>query len=224
MATITPMRLGLADRGRVLSLREYLDAETEDGFRYELARGVLEVTQVPGEFPHGLIVYFLTRALARYDEQNPGAILRFGGAGEYHLSLPGRISGRNPDLAVTTRGTPRNVSGVRPPKLVFEVVSRGRRARRRDYETKREEYLAYGVEEYWIVDPEARRVTVLLRDGDAWEERIFADGRRAEGLVLPGFGVEVAAIWPSPETDDADAPPTPEIAEPDPDAADRDPA
>lgn len=199
MATITPLRLGPADRGRALSLREYLDAEVEEGYRYELSRGVLEVTQVPGEFPHGLIVYFLYRALARFDEQHPGVIARFGGAGEYQITLPGRGSGRNPDLAVTTRGTLRDVSGKRPPSLVFEVVSTGRRARRRDYEVKREEYLAAGLAEYWIVDPEARRVTVLLRDGDAWEERSFVDGQRAEGLVLPGFSVDVATIWPTPE-------------------------
>lgn len=202
MATITsPLQLGPADRGRALSLREYLDAEVAEGYRYELSRGRLEVTQVPGEFPHGLILYFLYRALARYDEQHPGVILRFGGAGEYQIVLPGRGSGRNPDLAVTTRGTTRDASGRRPPSLVFEVVSRGRRARRRDYEAKREEYLAAGMREYWIVDPEAHRVTVLLRDGDSWEERAFVDGQRAEGLILPGFGVDVATIWPRPEAE-----------------------
>ena len=47
MATMTT-RLGPLDHGRRLSLGEFRDAEFEEGFRYELARGVVEVTKVPG--------------------------------------------------------------------------------------------------------------------------------------------------------------------------------
>ena len=42
--------------------------------------------------------------------------------------------------------------------VAFEVVSRG--GEDRDYRVKRDEYLAFGLREYWIVDPSARRVTV----------------------------------------------------------------
>ncbi|MEO6807634.1 MAG: Uma2 family endonuclease, partial [Isosphaeraceae bacterium] len=89
----------------------------------------------------------------------------------------------------------------RPPSLAIEVVSPGKRARERDYITKRQEYLAYSLREYWIVDPVARRVTVLIRNGDAWIERVFSDGQVAEGLVLPGFAIPVAEVWPKAEQD-----------------------
>ena len=47
MATVTtPLRIGPADRGRTMTLEEFLDADVEEGYRYELARGVLEVNQV----------------------------------------------------------------------------------------------------------------------------------------------------------------------------------
>ena len=38
-----PLRVGLADHGRTMTLEEFREAEEEDGYRYELARGVLEV-------------------------------------------------------------------------------------------------------------------------------------------------------------------------------------
>jgi len=45
MATTT-LRIGPADQGRAMTLDEFLDAEEEPGYCYELARGVLEVTEV----------------------------------------------------------------------------------------------------------------------------------------------------------------------------------
>ncbi len=57
MATITTLlRIGPADKGRVMTLEEFMEAEVEEGYRYELARGVLEVSEVPND-PHGVIVW-----------------------------------------------------------------------------------------------------------------------------------------------------------------------
>ena len=38
----TLLRIGPTDVGRTMSLEEFLEAEVEEGYRYELARGVLE--------------------------------------------------------------------------------------------------------------------------------------------------------------------------------------
>jgi Uma2 family endonuclease len=199
MATTAALRIGPADHGRRMTLEEFLDADAEEGYRYELARGVLEVTYVPDEWPHGLIVCALYDAISRYRQAHPGVIYRYGGGNEYRLWLPAMISGRNPDVAVTLSNTPKDHRGQRPPALVFEVVSEGSEARDRDYVAKRQEYLAYGLREYWIIDPLDRRVIVLIRDGDAWVERVFVDGQVAAGLALPGFAVPVADLWPAPE-------------------------
>ena len=51
MATTTAILLGPADHGRTMSLDEFMEAEVEEGYRYELARGVIEVTQVPNDPP-----------------------------------------------------------------------------------------------------------------------------------------------------------------------------
>ena len=71
--------------------------------------------------------------------------------------------------------------------------------------TKRAEYLAYGLREYWIVDPERKCVTVLIRDGDAWVEQVYRDDQQARSLVLPGFAVSVCDLWLNVEDDQPDS-------------------
>ena len=179
MATVatSTIRIGPADHGRSMTLEEFLEAEEEDGYRYELARGVLEVTQVPDD-PHGLVVWNLLAAIADYSHAHPDVIYRAGGGSEFRLWLPALISGRNPDVAVALRGTRKDWRGRRRPALAFDVVSEGREAHERDYVTKRAEYLAYGLLEYWIVDLQTKTVTVLIRDGDIWVERVYRDGQQ----------------------------------------------
>ena len=60
VATVTPLRIGPADQGRTMTLEEFREAEETGGYRYELARGVLEVTEVPND-PHGVVVCNLYR-------------------------------------------------------------------------------------------------------------------------------------------------------------------
>jgi Uma2 family endonuclease len=202
MATVTmPVFVGPADHGRMMTLDEFEEAEFEEGYRYELARGVLEVSEIPGEL-HGVIVWVLLRLVADYDRTHPGVIHRAGGGSEYRFRLPVMQSGRHPDVAVTLRNTPRDWRGFRRASVAFEVVSKGARSRERDYVTKRAEYLAYGLLEYWIVDPWEKMVTVLVRDGDAWREQIYRDDQLAEGLVLRGFTIRVSDLWTEIEGED----------------------
>ena len=205
MATVNAIRIGPADHGRRMSLEEFREAEEEQGYRYELARGVLEVTLVPND-PHGVTVWRLICAIRDYDRARPGIIYRAGGAGEFRLWLPVMISGRNPDVAVVLHKTPKDPRGWRPPVLVMEVVSEGSEAHERDYVTKREEYLAFGIREYWIVDPEARCVTVLVRDGDAWVEHRFREEQQASSSILPGLAIKVSDLWVEAEGEDDEDP------------------
>jgi Uma2 family endonuclease len=207
MATVTtPLRIGPADSGRTMTLEEFLDADVVEGYRYELARGVLEVNQVPND-PHFQVVANLFAAVGGYRREHPGIILRFGGGNELQFVLPGLTSGRNPDLGVVLRGAPRDWRGRRIAALAAEVVSRG--SIDRDYVTKRAEYLAYGLMEYWIVDPLERKVTVLTRRGDTWSEAVFRDDQVIASLVLPGFATTVAELWADVEDGDDEDPADP---------------
>ena len=107
MATITtPLRIGPTDHGRMMTLEEFLEAEEAERFRFELSRGVLEVTEVPDD-PHGMVVANLYDTISRYRRDHPGFIHRYGGGNEFRFWLPQMVSGRNPDLAVVLRGARR---------------------------------------------------------------------------------------------------------------------
>ena len=184
-----------------MTLDEFEEADLEEGFRYELARGVLEVSDIPGEL-HAVIVWVLLSAIRDDQRDHPGVIHRAGGGSEYRFRLPVMQSGRHPDVAVTLRNTPRDWRGFRRASLAFEVVSKGAKSRERDYVIKRVEYLAYGLLEYWIVDPLEKMVTVLVRDGDSWREQVYRDDLLAEGLVLPGLTIRVSDLWNEIEDED----------------------
>ena len=54
MATVT-RTISRADHGRRMRLAHFIDADFEEGWLYELARGVIDVTEVPG-LNHGRLV------------------------------------------------------------------------------------------------------------------------------------------------------------------------
>ena len=86
----------------------------------------------------------------------------------------------------------------RPPKgadLAMEVVSEGEENRHRDLVIKPEEYARAGIKEYWIVDPQERRVTVLTLEGTNYRVHgEFTAGMQATSVLLPGFMVDVSAV------------------------------
>ena len=191
MSTVK-LRIGLADHGRRMALDEFLEAEETGGYRFELAGGILEVTQVPNT-PHRRVVGNLYRAIGRYDLAHPGLIETFGGGSEFRLWIPRLTSGRNPDLGIVFEGTPVDERGRTQPSLVGEVVSK--RSRKRDYDAKRREYLSFGILEYWIVDFALGRVVVLVREDDQWSERIFEDSQPIESSLLPDLNLHVSDLW-----------------------------
>ena len=203
MAT-TQFRIGPDDHGRRMTLEEFHEAEEEPGYGYELARGVLEVTEVPSD-PHWQVLDNLHEVFSRYRRRHPGAILRIGHGSECLLWIPETASGRNPDLAIVLPGTAKDARGRRPPQLAVEVVSRGREAHERDYVAKREEYLTFGLREYWIVDPRRRQVTVLIREeeGEAsrWAEHLFCGEETIVSPLLAGFAATVVELWADAELD-----------------------
>jgi hypothetical protein len=62
------------------------------------------------------------------------------------------------------------------------VVSPGKENEDRDYRYKRSEYAARGIAEYWIVDPEHDRVTVLVLANGLYGAAVFcgSDRRHSE--------------------------------------------
>lgn len=194
----TKIQVGPEDHGRRMSLEDFAEAEGKPGHLYELARGRVVVLDIPG-LPHGLISQNVDIALRAYQAREPGTVYYAASGADCALRLPGMESERHPDRAVYLTAPP---EGDQPwnhwaPDLVVEVVSKG--GEERDYKEKREEYLAAGVREYWIVEPEDQSVLVLTRRGDVWEERALRTSDTLRSSVLPGFEIEVAAFFKVPQ-------------------------
>jgi len=78
------------------------------------------------------------------------------------------------------------------PDLVAEVVSSDRG---RDLIKKRREYAAAGIPEYWIIDPEKRRVIVLtLKGGKYVPLGEYGPNDRAASKVLKGFDIDAGLL------------------------------
>jgi len=185
--------LGPADHGRAMTLRQFLRADFQEGWLYELARGILIVTEVPHP-EHALIVDRVAELFISYRREHPDVIFLRAGGGECRLRLPGMQSDRHPDQAVYFDPPP---EGKNPwvrwvPRIVVEVVSPG--SEDRDYVEKREEYLRFGISEYWILDPFRRQMLALRRAGDTWEEVPVAESGSYRTHLLPGLVVRPAEL------------------------------
>ena len=65
----------------------------------------------------------------------------------------------------------------------------------RDYVEKREEYLAFGVKEYCIIDPEKQEMLVLRRSRGKWVEQTIKPPAEYETKLLPGFKLATQPIF-----------------------------
>jgi Uma2 family endonuclease len=163
----------------------------------ELSDGCLEVLPMATLF-HQFIVQFLYELLRTHVQS--ANVRGYVFIAPLRIRLwPGKI--REPDVVFIT---PRRIHNLHEPPdaadLAMEVVSGGAEDRKRDLETKRTEYAQAGIAEYWIVDPQEHRITVLTLDGA--EYRVhgeFAPGVQATSVLLPGFAVDVAAVFTAGE-------------------------
>ena len=91
--------------------------------------------------------------------------------------------------------TRKNVQG--PPALVIEVLSPGTRTR--DHTIKRDLFERSGVREYWLVDPDGERVTVLRRAASGGFNAPFelgpAQGDSLTTPLLPGFSLTRSELF-----------------------------
>lgn len=79
--------------------------------------------------------------------------------------------------------------------IAMEIISPGKENRDRDAIKKRREYAEARIPEYWIIDREQERITVLtLRDDEYVEHGVFGRGMVASSVVLPGFMASVDAV------------------------------
>jgi hypothetical protein len=191
----TAITISPADHGRLMSLADFAHAKVREGYRHELGRGVIIVTDVP-ESSHLAQLHALRLQLGAHDSAHLGRIFAIGGAGECKIPVADLESERHPYLAVNQTAPPaadEAVWAMWVPEIVVEIVSP--ESRQRDYVDKREEYLRFGAQEYWIVDASRQEILVLRRSGGRWAERVLGANEVYRTRQLPGFELACAPIF-----------------------------
>lgn len=152
-----------------MSWEEYL--RTPEHPRYEWLDGVAVMVPDP-TLDHQHFLHRLTNLLER---SLPDLFV----VGPANLKLP-RNRVRIPDLVVL-RQRERGLFVETVPVLVAEVLSPSTRTE--DTMRKSGEYAEAGIGQYWLLDPEAYRLDVLVNVEGEWEQVELFDERRPAGAV-----------------------------------------
>ena len=99
-----------------------------------------------------------------------------------------------PDLIVVTDDQRHNVHGhvQGAPKIVIEILSDPRH----DRVIKRALYERFGVEEYWIADPDADRVELHRHvDGVYGKPVLYEPGDILTSPILPGLSIDLSVLF-----------------------------
>ena len=149
----------VSQNGPATSRLTYEDYQkTSDDKRYELLNGALTQPPAPNT-AHQSVQAELGWRMARF--------IREGGLGRLFFAPTDVVLSRTdvvqPDLLFISSErvniiTPANIQGA--PDLIVEIRSDS--TAERDESFKRQLYADFGVKEYWLVDPEAATISVLL--------------------------------------------------------------
>ena len=154
----------------------------DDGKRHEIIDGVHYVTPSPVT-PHQAISGRLFLSLGNFLAEQPQLGRVFYAPFDVIFT---RWDVVEPDLLVIAGDqldilTTKNVQGA--PNLVVEIGSPSTRPR--DETIKRKLYERFGVEEYWVIDPEIETIAVYRRVGESHQRVLELAVERNDTLATP---------------------------------------
>ncbi|HEX5138216.1 MAG TPA: Uma2 family endonuclease [Planctomycetota bacterium] len=177
-------------RSKVRATREEYERLPEH-VKAELIGGEIVVTPTPSDW-HEFLVSGLTAcvrdhlgAAARGRVLGPRTEVSVREGGEEHILQP--------DVIVLPEGTrPTGREWKAPtPVWVAEVLSPS--TAKRDRGVKIRLYASAGVREAWLVDPDTETVDAI--DLGTGQRRTYGKGERVLSIAIPGFGVDVTALF-----------------------------
>jgi len=187
------MMLQTAEPARELpmTLAEWADmGEDEPG---ELVDGSLEEEEEVGALHEAVAAWFVW-LLKTWLMSRRGLVL----TSDARFGVSAR-RGRKPDISVYFAGRRPPAHGLvtTPPDIMIEVVSPRPKDARRDRVEKTNEYAAFGVRFYWIVDPALRSFEIFELGPDGRYVKAVSAG---EGVVAgvpgcEGLVLDLDALW-----------------------------
>jgi Uma2 family endonuclease len=176
----------------MLTLEEWAALpEDEPG---ELCSGHVVEEEVP-DYAHEVVVAWLIRVLYSWASSRGGVV----GGSEAKLGIRAD-RGRKPDVTVYLADSPkpprRGIIRV-PPDIAVEVISATPRDARRDRVEKMDDYAAFGIRFYWIVDPEIRSVEIfeLAPDGRYTRALGATEGVLTQIPGCPDLTLSLPELW-----------------------------
>lgn len=180
---------------KTYSFEEYLTFDEDTDNKYELFNGELKLMPTASGF-HALILHFIFKILEQEIEKlkqdwkvMPGTV---GIRTAYNKS-------RIPDLVILSAEQCEEIkhktSAVleKAPLLVVEIVSPNNRED--DYRYKRSEYAVREIPEYWIIDPELEKVSILSLVSGFYEVVEFQDNQQIKSFLFPDLVLTVKQIF-----------------------------
>ncbi|MEY2857180.1 MAG: hypothetical protein RLZZ74_1492 [Cyanobacteriota bacterium] len=182
----------------LLTLKAYLAWENTAEKHYELMSGNL--SEMPPESPQNAEIAI--KLLLIFAQFISPRLLR---CKDTEIVVSGsRATVRLPDLMVLTENLANDLYSnqrstinidMLPPALVVEVVSPGKINRDRDYRYKRSEYAARGIAEYWIVDPQENKLTLLLLDHGLYQENVYQNDDLIKCQLFPQLQLTASQVF-----------------------------
>jgi Uma2 family endonuclease len=176
--------------------RRWLDARpASDINHYELINGRIVMTP-PAGWPHGGVEAALVVPLGQYVQSRKLGVVLGSSAG---YDLP---SGDTVEPDVSFIATRRFAAGPKPvagkflrivPNLVVEILSPT--TARKDRIDKKGVYERNGVDEYWIVDPARKQVTVFHRGKRGYGAGTTVTAGAIRSRVLRDIGLSVKDLF-----------------------------
>jgi Uma2 family endonuclease len=165
-----------------------------DGQKADLINGVIYMAS-PDNWDAGNLFGLVFRLMGDYAEARDLGVV-VGPRIAFRLDDRG---GPEPDVAFVRKDREhlaREGYFAGPPDVAVEIVSPD--SVERDYVAKRHQYREAGVPEYWIIDEENRRVTLLSLDARGRYREVKPRQGKYVSRVLPGFFLRAEWLWQDP--------------------------
>jgi len=191
----TMLQLSPADHGRPMTFDEFLEADYDEGWQYELIDGSLYVSPManpPQDWTEG----YVHEQLMKYSERRPDIINHVTRKCRLFVPRPKGVTAPEPDIGAFCNypGTPPKSWREVSPILVVEVFDGNAE---KDLERNVELYeQVESIQEYWVFDlrrdPVRPTMHVFRREDGAWVESTYAADEVYETELLPGFVLPVS--------------------------------
>lgn len=200
IAMLTPVG-AVALPARKLSAEEYLSWVLASECRAEWVDGDV-VVMSPSNWEHTLLRRWLDGLLSEFVESNDlgvvgdDTLLRLAEGGRYRI--PDIFFVSKPRVAII-QPTPL----AEPPDLVVEIVSPDSAAR--DWREKYLEYEAFGVREYWVIDPTAGSGDFYQLGPNGRYQPLPVESGVVRSTVIQRFWLHLAWLAPKSRPSKAEA-------------------